>query len=171
MGSFELVLGLMSNRVENLVGCKCFGKCLDIGCGKITTPPFADGIDNQDFGQKYIWDIDTGNWPIDDNIYDNIHAWNVLEHIRNKVIVLNEAWRILKPGGIIEIVVPDFMKKAELAIADPTHVSFWVQGTFMQYFAGQRGLNIDIKKWELVECRNYDEVNDNLIICRMKKPI
>lgn len=160
----------MSNRIENLVGCKCYGKCLDLGCGKDKHPTFADGIDIQKFGQKYVSDIDNGKFPIEYEYYDTIHAWNVLEHIRNKVHVLNECWRVLRKGGIMEAVMPDFAKKYELAIADPTHVSFWVQGTFTQYLCGTRGSNIGISKWDLIECRNYDEVNENLIIVKMRKP-
>jgi ubiquinone/menaquinone biosynthesis C-methylase UbiE len=160
----------MSNRQDALLGCSCSGKCLDVGCGKDITPDNADGIDIRDLGQKFVADIERP-WPIDDNTYDHIHAWNIVEHIRDKVFVLNEMWRVLKPGGIAEIVTPDFSQKPELAIADPTHVSFWVKGTIVQYFCGTRGANIDIKKWELIDCQNYKEVNDNLIIAHIRKPI
>ena len=156
---------------ENLVGCKCGDNVLDVGCGKETFRPGVDGFDIVDCGQKYIGDIEK-TWPIPDNTYDFIHAWNIFEHLRNKLFVMNEAQRVLKPGGIIEILVPDIAKKIDLAVADPTHVSFWVKGTFNDYFCGKRpgGAKYDMKKWELVECRNYDEVSDNLIIVHMRKP-
>lgn len=155
----------------NLIGCKCHDKCLDIGCGIRPFADFADGFDKSINGQKYIGDIER-KWPIEDNIYDTIHAWNILEHIRDKIFVLNEAQRVLKPGGTIEIIVPDASKKMELAMADPTHISLWVKGTFMEYFCGRRPGNADygMKKWELVECRAYTEINDNLIFCIMRKP-
>lgn len=160
----------MSNRLDSLLGCRCYGKCLDLGCGKNITPPFADGIDIQDCGQRFICDIDNDKFPIHNETYDTIHAWNVLEHIRNKVHVLNECHRVIKRGGIMEVVVPDFAHHVETAIADPTHISFWVAGTFSQYLCGTRGLNLMISKWEMVECRNYTEVNDNLLIVKMRRP-
>ena len=165
----------MAHIEENLLACKCRGRwdrCLNLGCGSKSLGNL-DGIDIKDFGQRYICDIDNEEWPIPDNTYGGIHAWNILEHIRNKIHVLNEAYRVLLPGGEIEIVVPDIVKKMELAVADPTHVSFWVEGTFTQYFCGTRpgGSDYGIKKWELVESRHYNEVNDNLLLVRMKKPL
>lgn len=158
----------------NLIGCKCEHiNVLDLGCGKSTFVETADGVDYTDFGQRYVCDFDKGNLPIPDNTYDAIHAWNVLEHIQNKIHVLNECYRVLKPHGIIEIVVPDISKKIELAVADPTHISFWVLGTFTQYFIGNRpgGSDYGIKKWIQIEARHYDEVNDNLLFIRMQKPL
>ena len=162
----------MTKWDENLKGCKCGDNCLNLGCGN---KPFKsmDGIDIKNFGQKYICDIDKDKWPIPDNTYDGIHAWNILEHIKNKIHVMNEAFRVLKPNGIIEIVVPDIARKIELAVSDPTHVSFWVMGTFTEYFCGQRpgGSDYDMKKWKMVESRHYDELNDNLLFIRMQKPL
>lgn len=159
---------------DNLQACQCgkkWNRCLNLGCGT-TALPNMDGIDIKDFKQKYICDIDNENWPIPDGSYEGIHAWNILEHIRNKIHVMNEAYRVLMPGGEIEIIVPDVGKKIELAVADPTHVSFWVRGTFTEYFCGARpgGADYGMKKWELVECRHYNEINDNLLLVRMRKP-
>lgn len=47
--------------------------------------------------------------PIGDDTYDLIHAAHVLEHIDHWRVVeaLKETLRILKPGGILEVHVPD----------------------------------------------------------------
>jgi len=47
--------------------------------------------------------------PIPDNSAELIYTSHVLEHITNKAVrnILKESYRILKPGGIIRIVVPD----------------------------------------------------------------
>lgn len=50
--------------------------------------------------------------PIKDNSYDLIYMSHILEHVTwyNTVTVLKELLRILKPGGTIEIFVPDIDK-------------------------------------------------------------
>jgi len=47
--------------------------------------------------------------PIPDNSAELIYTSHVLEHITNKAVanILKESYRILKPSGIIRIVVPD----------------------------------------------------------------
>lgn len=39
--------------------------------------------------------------------YDVITMWHVLEHVPNPGDVLREIWRLLKPGGIVVIAVPN----------------------------------------------------------------
>src|SRR5574343_340706 len=47
--------------------------------------------------------------PISDNSYDLVYTSHCLEHIGNNAVemVINEVKRILKPGGIFRITVPD----------------------------------------------------------------
>jgi SAM-dependent methyltransferase len=49
--------------------------------------------------------------PLEDNTYDLIHASHVLEHIDHWRVVdaLKETFRILKPGGTLEIHVPNIL--------------------------------------------------------------
>lgn len=70
------------------------------------------------------------------SVYE-IYAKDVFEHIdnekfrgnRGKIWVLNEAYRVLKPDGILEFLVPAVSltdgRVNPGAFADPTHVSFW----------------------------------------------
>ena len=90
-------------------------------------------------------------WPIADNSVDGIHASHVMEHIPAgipRIDVMNEAHRVLKPGGVFEIVVP-LMVGTWHAIADPTHVSFWCPESFA-YFDGSIGADADygIRMWK-----------------------
>lgn len=93
-------------------------------------------------------------WPTPDNSIDAIRASHVMEHIpsgKPRIDVMNEAHRVLKSGGIFEIIVP-FMVGTWHAIADPTHVSFWVVESF-HYFDGLFAANADygIKLWQTLE--------------------
>lgn len=85
---------------------------LEIGPGQKRTHPdwITFGIDQQT-------DIDyQGSWqdglPWQENHFDLIYASHVLEHIPwyETVRVLEDACRVLKPGGSIEIWVPNFLK-------------------------------------------------------------
>src|SRR5579863_2404818 len=76
-------------------------------------------------------------WPWEDSTIDEIFAHDVFEHIDNleyrgnkgKIWVLNEAHRVLKPGGILDLWVPlAYLSDGTInpgAFADPTHVSYW----------------------------------------------
>lgn len=93
-------------------------------------------------GQEWI---DTGDgmaprhtpafWPWPDSSVDEIRAHDVFEHIDNlayrgnKGIIwcMNEAHRVLKPGGILDLVVPCL--PGETPYVDPTHVQVWTQST------------------------------------------
>lgn len=98
-------------------------------------------------------------WPISDNSADLAFASHVFEHIpagRERIATMNEAWRVLKPGGSLEIRVPKF--PTWQAIADPTHVSFWVDQSFL-YFTGYLAPDAEygMKRWVLASLACYDE--------------
>lgn len=94
--------------------------------------------------------------PAGDGTVDGLRASHVMEHIlagAERIFVMNEAWRVLKPGGEFEIIVPmiptDGNAPTWHAIADPTHVSFWCKESF-HYFDGLFAANAiyDIKLWQ-----------------------
>lgn len=70
-------------------------------------------------------------WPFEDSSLSYIMAHDVFEHVDNenfpgnkgKIWCMNEAWRCLKPGGILDLIVPTV--EGYGAFQDPTHVNFW----------------------------------------------
>jgi SAM-dependent methyltransferase len=67
-------------------------------------------------------DLNVMPWPWKDDSFDLINACSVFEHLRvNLAEVMNECWRILRPGGTVRIKVP--WCKSEMAFSDPTH--YW----------------------------------------------
>lgn len=68
-------------------------------------------------------------WPWPDNSVEKILALDVFEHLPSKIHTLNEAWRVLEPGGILELAVPCvYLTTGQVnpgAFADPTHQSYW----------------------------------------------
>lgn len=95
--------------------------------------------------------------PEADGSVDAVHASHVMEHIPagsghgERIWVMNEVHRALRPGGEFSIIVPG-MYGTWHPVADPTHVSFWVKESF-HYFDGlfQANASYGISLWETVE--------------------
>ena len=71
-------------------------------------------------------------WPWEDSSVDEIYAADIFEHLPNRIHTMNEAWRVLRPGGILRMECPDAAKGAG-QWQDPTHVTSWTPNG-LQYF-------------------------------------
>lgn len=80
-----------------------------------------------DSGADVVHDLDVRPLPFDDEEFDELAAYDVLEHIgrqgdwRGFFDEFAEYWRILKPAGTFGIIVPI---NAD-ALADPGHTRFF----------------------------------------------
>lgn len=92
---------------------------LDFGCGKNPREGFT-GVDNIDFGQKFIVDL-TQPWPWKDASVEEAHASHFIEHLtaQQRVHFVNELYRVLTPGGKCQIIVPYWASGR--AYGDMTH--------------------------------------------------
>lgn len=72
-----------------------------------------------------VWDLNERPLPFDDGTFDEIHAYEVLEHLgrqgdyRAFFAEWEEWWRLLKPGGLIIGTSPHWSSK--WAWGDPGH--------------------------------------------------
>ena len=90
------------------------GKTLDVGCGdKLYTVhlPNPVGIDayhecDHICAKPDLW-MDACDLKFEDNIFDNVTFFDVLEHIPEADVAIHEAWRVLKPYGIVAITDPN----------------------------------------------------------------
>lgn len=80
------------------------GEILDIGCGK-------DPVKSP-FGQTEEWDLQSGDGKIlstiPPGVLDCVYSSHSLEHLNNVEEAIFNWHRVLKPGGYMYIVVPDF---------------------------------------------------------------
>ena len=106
-----------------------------IGCGnnrrkKLTLTEFEwDDLTTIDHdpncGADILHDLDETPWPLDDNAFDEAHAYEVLEHLGRQgdykafFAHFHEIWRVLKPDGLLFATVPSW--KSQWAWADPSH--------------------------------------------------
>lgn len=91
-------------------------------------------------------------WPVADSSVEAMRASHLMEHIpagQPRIDVMNEAWRVLRVGGQFEIIVPLF--PSWQAIADPTHISYWIEQSFC-YFDGRLVAQADygMKMWDTI---------------------
>lgn len=94
---------------------------LDLGSGDRPKEGFL-GVDLYSTMEGvYTYDLTITPWPWEDNSVDELYSDQFLEHLgpEDRIKVMNEAYRILKPGCKFEVSVPYF--KSARAVQDPTH--------------------------------------------------
>jgi SAM-dependent methyltransferase len=92
------------------------GHLYDLGCGEMPYRSwllkYADSYTGVDWASTLhelkadiVADLNEA-LPIDDQVADSIISLSLMEHLREPQIFLNEAHRILKPGGVMILQVP-----------------------------------------------------------------
>lgn len=122
---------------------------LDVGSGPSPRNPFKAeivyGTDlraNQENNVLYA-DLLDGHLPFEDNTFDYVTAYELLEHIQRVSTVngetrfpfiqlMNEIFRVLKPNGIFFCMQPCYPWKE--VFQDPTHVNIMSEDTIYLYF-------------------------------------
>ena len=94
---------------------------LNLGCSDAHIPGWLNVDRCQPADQ--IADLTLWGWPWYSDSVDAIKAWDIFEHLPNKLHTMNEAHRVLKPGGQLDLFIPTTDGRG--AFQDPTHVSFW----------------------------------------------
>lgn len=96
---------------------------LEVGCGrglmlsKITSATKRSGIDPSsvavDFASLQNPDIEyqvafAEKLPFEDNSFDLVYSLEVIEHVKNYQSMVDEIYRVLKPGGQVFIQTPNY---------------------------------------------------------------
>jgi len=103
---------------------------LNLGCGTNWQKnyPEYDGLDIENYGQKFVGDIIQIIKSLQNDTYDEIMANHFLEHFTQDELkfLFNEINRILKNNCIFKFVVPH---KDRPEAWDLTHKTFWNENT------------------------------------------
>lgn len=105
---------------------------LNIGCGSDVKRDHGIKWVNLDF--NFLPGIDLqanleATLPFKSNTFDLVLASHILEHVGNYYQIVKEIHRVLVPGGILAVRVPEFPCRA--AVADPSHIRFFVPESFI----------------------------------------
>lgn len=115
---------------------------LDLACGN-SKRDGCFGIDKEKLpGVDHVMDLQQFPWDIESESVEEIHCSNYLEHIPHNVNnpndkrdgliqFMDEAYRILKPGGKLFVQVP--YGSSFRAYGDPTHERYLVDMSFYYY--------------------------------------
>lgn len=110
-------------------------KILEIGCGRgeflnefYISGLDSYGVDISDFSKKYFpnlkfikTDLENEKLPFNDNFFDVIYSKSLIEHFYYPEKVFKEAYRVLKPGGIIITLTPEWKYIYKTFYEDYTH--------------------------------------------------
>ena len=105
-----------------------FLRKLNLGCGY----EILEGYINADLkplaGISVACDLSNFPWPFKDEAFDEVRGKDILEHLPDTVKVMEEVYRITKPGGKVFFSVPYW--NCWEAITDPTHIRQFNEFTF-----------------------------------------
>lgn len=105
---------------------------LNLGCGFDKREGFINADSFTECSPDVLMDIESFPWPFEDDQFDYILMKHVLEHVGASFadfrLVMRELYRVLKPGGRVEIHVPDYRHPTYWS--DPTHVRPFTLLTF-----------------------------------------
>ena len=149
--------------------CEASGIRLDIGCGENKQPGFVGMDIRKCDAVDIVWDAQDFPYPLPDNICLQILLSHLWEHIepKNRIKLMDELWRIMKPEGQLLISVPYYLSFG--AYQDPTHYPCPNEATFTYFDPGYPLYSIyKPKPWKLA--RNNYSLNGNMeIIMEAKK--
>jgi ubiquinone/menaquinone biosynthesis C-methylase UbiE len=122
-----------------------------------------------------VVDLEKLPWDIPSASVEYVRAYHVFEHLSDKAATLNECYRILVNGGILEFEVPT--TDGWGAYSDPQHASYWNEDVLNYISASRNNLvysygkksglrcNFDIEHYQLFEMRH----NVFCMNCRLRK--
>ena len=110
-------------------------RLLDLGCGRgeflrgfRRCGLDACGADQSDLARRLcpeadvrIADLENAAIPFDDNSFDVLYSKSVLEHFYYPERIVREIYRVLKPGGRVISMVPDWEYNYRIYYEDYTH--------------------------------------------------
>ncbi|WP_295544015.1 class I SAM-dependent methyltransferase [uncultured Thiohalocapsa sp.] len=129
------------------------GMRLDLGCGYYKPQGYigldnlvgeAAQIINQDNAPDILMDLSAQPLPFADNSVDEVRSSHFLEH-SNLDHVLNESWRVLKPGGRLVFTVP-YANSAEGMY--PGHHIFLTERWFHENLNFQAKFHIERERYD-----------------------
>lgn len=107
------------------------GRILNLGCGRKPLPGAVNLDCSPRVSPDVVHDLNVRPWPFADGEFEQVQAFDVIEHLDDVPATMEELHRICRHGAAVEITVPHF--SSANAFMDPTHRHFFSHATF-RYF-------------------------------------
>jgi predicted SAM-dependent methyltransferase len=139
---------------------------------------------NESCDPDVVWDLNDLPYPFDNNHFNEIHAYDVLEHTGKQgdykffFQQFTEFWRILKPDGLLLITIPHW--NSIWAWGDPGHTRVLAPGCFhylsQNQYARQLGItkmtdyrNIYKADFEVLKIQEVKDLQQNVYLRAIKE--
>ncbi|MDB5411112.1 MAG: hypothetical protein JWL84_6024 [Rhodospirillales bacterium] len=137
---------------------------LNLGCGQNKLPGYLN-VDKYDTCEPdQVADLEVIPWPFADASADEIVMTHVLEHLGRETEtflgIIKELYRVLKPGGQLQIRVPH--PRSDGFLGDPTHVRP-VSPTIMSLFSKRNNRDWKEKGWPNTPLGLYLDVDFEIL--------
>lgn len=133
----------LARHLVDRYGIKPGQSLLDIGCGRgeflsgfIKRGVKGFGVDRSRSAEKYcpeaelrIADLEKEPIPYPDNFFDVVYSKSVIEHFHYPEVLVQEMYRILKPGGLAITLCPDWEFNYRMYFEDYTHRTPFMQAS------------------------------------------
>ena len=126
-------------------------KILNLGCGN----DIREDCINMDIiklkGVNVVHNLNKFPYPFEKNTFDKVYAFAILEHLPDKIKVMEELHRICKPNSKIFISVPFW--HCRNAFEDPTHISFFSYDTFGFFEDGHLNCHYTTARFKVIKTK------------------
>ena len=133
---------------------------LNLGCGQRHLADFVNVDKEPKAKPDVLCDLETFPWPFETASADEIVASHVMEHLGQALPIflgiMQEIYRILRPGGILEIKTPHH--RSDGYWGDPTHVRP-ITGPMMELFSKANCTVFADKGWPNTPLAEYLNVD------------
>jgi glycosyltransferase involved in cell wall biosynthesis len=149
----EMTLEIHDKYIYKLVEKWCdLNNLLKIDlCGGFNKPAGYKSVDLKN--SDYIFDLNE-KWKLEDNSVGVFRAHDAIEHLKDPIHTMREAYRCLAPNGWFLTQTPSTDGRG--AFQDPTHCSFWNSNSFWYYTKREQAQFIGTPvKFQLNRIKNF----------------
>ena len=120
-------------------------KKLSVGCGNKTFSTEIVRLDiSAEVNPDVVWDLNQFPYPFEESIFSEVECLDVIEHLADIPKTMEEFYRVLEPGGVLNITTPHY--SCANSFIDPTHkwhlsyfsFDYFCEGHNLSYYSQAR---------------------------------
>lgn len=121
-----------SKLLEIGVGrCEFFNSFAECGLDVSGVDRSVECLEFTQSGELHILDIESQPFPLCDDVFDIVFSKSLIEHLQTVPLFLAECKRVLKPGGLLIVMTPDWEANYKIFFDDITHKTPFTKVTLL----------------------------------------